>query len=166
MEKVPIWRKLIWQSLSTSRLLEKICCNHVWKLNTGLEGLLLLGMEIALPHAISQAKPLLSTCTSFCLLHHKKNSHWNYIDGEMNTFSVSDSDTQCQGLWNSTYKHHKYKLSSIFHYCFIIIISHSSLTLKTNLQLMDIKLGLLPCTASSVFKYNIKSINAVKNRAR
>lgn len=37
----------------------------MWKLNAGLEGLLPLGMEIALPHVISHAKALLSTFTSF-----------------------------------------------------------------------------------------------------
>lgn len=65
MGGVPILLKLIWQSLSTSRLSEKIFCNHMWKLNAGLEGSLLLRMEIALPHVISHAKALLSTFTSF-----------------------------------------------------------------------------------------------------
>ena len=45
----------------------QIFYNHTWKLNAGLEGGggggLLLGMEIALPHAISHAKVLLSTVT-------------------------------------------------------------------------------------------------------
>ena len=63
--KVSILLGLIWQSLSAGRLLEKIFCNHMWKLNAGLERLLPLGMEIALPHVISHAKALLSTFTSF-----------------------------------------------------------------------------------------------------
>lgn len=45
--------------------LRKIFCNHMWKLNAGRDGPLLLGMEIALPHVISHAKALLSTFTQF-----------------------------------------------------------------------------------------------------
>lgn len=54
--------------------------------------MLLLRMEIALPHTISQTKASLSTFASFASIKKKKKSKRNCIAGEMNTFSLSDKE--------------------------------------------------------------------------
>lgn len=55
--------------------------------------MLLLRMEIALPHTISQTKASLSTFASFPSIK-KKKSKRNCMAGEMNTFSLSDKEAE------------------------------------------------------------------------
>ncbi len=163
----------------------------MWKLNAGLEGLLLPGMEIALPHVISHAKALLSTFTSFASFSIKRIhggtvllGRWIHFRSRTEAGSVGACEISHVNTMNTGDLLQSFTMN-FMHYLPLALLLHLSFCNTVNwshLQnickkkkavkaergnLMDIKIGLLPYTElPSFFKHNIKSINAVKEIER
>ncbi len=164
----------------------------MWKLNAGLERLLLLGMEIALSHVISHAKALLSTFTSFAFFTIKRIHgatvllgrwiHFHSLTGmeSVGTREISHANTTntadfqsfpefdiCVACSLLNYRSHRF-YNTLQQICKLItpqrFIWNRALQAERG-QLMDVKMGLLPYIKLLLlrfFKYNTKSIEAVR----